>query len=59
MKETPMKRCIAAAILGVLAVLGFGTVAASADPSITLCHSVHVVVNGSDVVNDAACNTAP
>lgn len=53
-----MKRFIAAAVLGVLAALGLAS-AASADPSVTLCHSVSITVNGSDVVNDAACNTAP
>ena len=53
-----MKRFVAAAILGVLAVLGFAG-AAAADPAVTLCHSVQVTVNGTDVVNDAACNTAP
>ena len=53
-----MKRFVAAAILGMLAVLGVAS-AATADPSVTLCHSVNITVNGSDVVNDAACNTAP
>jgi len=53
-----MKRCIAAAILGVLAILGFAG-AAAADPSVSVCHSVQITVNGEDVVNDAACNTAP
>lgn len=53
-----MKRIVAALILGVLASLGFASVAV-ADPSVSLCHSIQVTVNGSDVVNDAACNTAP
>ena len=53
-----MKRFVAAAILGVLAVLGFAS-AATADPSVSACHSIQITVNGSDVVNDAACNTAP
>ena len=53
-----MKRLLAAAILGVLAVLGLAS-AVAADPSVTLCRSVTVTVNGSDVVNDAACDTAP
>jgi hypothetical protein len=53
-----MKRFFAAAVLGLLGVIGFAS-AAAADPSVTVCHSVQITVNGSDVVNDAACNTAP
>jgi hypothetical protein len=39
--------------------LGFTAAAAHADPSVTECHSISVTVNGSDVVNQAACNTLP
>jgi hypothetical protein len=54
-----MKRMIAAVALALFGLVGLGAGVASADPSATFCHSIHVVVNGSDVVNDAACNTAP
>ena len=53
-----MRRLLTALTLAVLG-LGLGAGAATADPSITLCHDVHIVVNGSDVLNDASCNTAP
>ena len=38
---------------------GLGATAAQADPSVTICHDVHIVVDGSDVLNDASCSTAP
>jgi hypothetical protein len=48
-------------ILAVTAVGAVGVVAApaSADPLGTFCHSVKVTVNGSDLVNDSACNVLP
>lgn len=51
------KLFVALAALAVLS--GIGASAAKADPSVTVCHDVHVVVNGSDVLNEATCNTAP
>ena len=54
-----MKRLIASLVLGVVAVLGIGVTAATADPSVSLCHDVHITIAGTEVVNDAACNTAP
>ena len=54
-----MKRVLAVVFFALLSIGGIGIGVAHADPSATLCHNVHVVVNGSDVVNDASCNTAP
>jgi hypothetical protein len=50
---------VIAAVAFALMLLGLGASAVQADPSVTLCHDVHVVVNGEDVVNDAACNVLP
>ena len=54
-----MKRLLASCVLAVLGILGFGLGAASADPSITLCHGVNINVAGTQLVDDASCTTAP
>ena len=49
--------------LAVLALVGAGLLVpatvASADPSVSECHSVSVVVNGQSVVDNAGCNVLP
>ncbi len=52
-----MKKILAAIALGLMLLGGIG--AAQADPSATLCHDIHVVVNGEDVVNEVGCNVLP
>ena len=52
-----MKKILAAIALGLM-LLG-GASAAKADPSVTLCHDVDIVVNGENLVDEAACNVLP
>jgi hypothetical protein len=57
-----MKKALATVALTAMSTLGWGVATATvahADPSATECHSITVNVNGSDVVNQAACNTLP
>jgi hypothetical protein len=54
-----MKKVLAAAILGVLTLLGPAMVAAHADPAASECHSISVTVNGQSVVDQAGCNVLP
>jgi hypothetical protein len=56
-----MKKVLAAIAVSALSTVGWGMVAATAAhaASATECHSVQITVNGSDVVNQAACNTVP
>lgn len=55
-----MKRLLLSTMALVVAgvVAGVGAGAASAGPSVTVCHDVSITVNGHNVSN-AACNTAP
>jgi len=46
---------VVAIAMGLLGAAG----AASADPTVTLCHDIEVNVGGNEVVNDAACNVLP
>lgn len=56
-KEDRMRRVLIG--LGVAGLLFGGMEAASADPSVTVCRSVKVTVNGQAVVDDAGCTVAP
>jgi hypothetical protein len=58
-ENTPLKKLFLAALIAITSMVGFGASMAKADPTASLCHNIHVNVNGTDVVNDAACNTAP
>lgn len=51
------KRIIALGI-GVAALLGFGAQVAAADPTVTVCHSISITVNDTNV-SDAGCNVLP
>jgi type 1 fimbria pilin len=53
-----MKRTIAIALSTAAALAGFAA-PASAEPIVTVCGSVQVTVNGSDVVNNATCQVLP
>ena len=53
-----MKKIIAAVALALMA-MGLGAGAVQADPSVTLCHDVDIVVNGQALVDDANCNVIP
>ena len=52
-----MKKILVAATVATLSLLGANVGAASAAG--LLCGSVHVVVNGEDVVNQATCQELP
>lgn len=52
------KRLATAAIAALTASAAFAG-PASANPTITVCGSVKVTVNGSDVVNNAVCQALP
>jgi hypothetical protein len=54
-----LKKLILAALVAITSMVGLGASMAKADPSASLCHNVHIQVNGTDVINDAACNSAP
>jgi hypothetical protein len=51
-----VKKLIVALGVGVMSLVGIH--AASADPSVTVCHDVNINVNGTAVA-DAGCNTLP
>lgn len=53
-----MKKLVLAAGAAIVAVVGLGATAAQADPSVTVCHSVSITVNDTNVSN-AACNVLP
>lgn len=54
-----MKKLLASAVLAVMTTAGFGVATAAADVSASVCYSASVTVNGDNVLNEAACNTAP
>jgi hypothetical protein len=55
-----MKKLLLAFAVAACAAFGFAmSPAQAADPAGTLCGSVHVQVNGSDVVNQASCQVLP
>ena len=51
------KRIVALGVV-VLALLGVGAQIAAADPTVTVCHSISVTVNDTNV-SDAGCNVLP
>lgn len=55
---TTMKKLLLAAGAAIVAVVGFGSTAAQADPSVTVCHSVSITVNDTNASN-SACNVLP
>jgi hypothetical protein len=54
-----LKKLVLGFIFAAIAIVGIGAGSAQADPAGTLCGSIHVVVNGSDVVNQATCQVLP
>lgn len=53
-----MKKRVVAVGIVVLALLGFGAQPAAADPTVTVCHSISITVNDTNV-SDAGCNVLP
>ena len=53
-----MKKLLIAAGAAVLYLAGIGAHIASADPTVTVCHSVSITVNDQNV-SDAGCNVLP
>lgn len=56
--EPTMKKILIAAGAAVAYILGVGAGLASADPTVTVCHSVSITVNDTNV-SDAGCNVLP
>jgi hypothetical protein len=53
-----VKKLVVVLGVAVLPVLGLGAHSAQADPTVTVCHSVSVSVNGSGA-SDAGCTVLP
>ncbi len=53
-----MKRRMVGLGVTVLALLGAGAQVATANPTVTTCHSISVTVNDTNV-SDAGCNVLP
>ena len=53
-----MKKVLIAAGAAVAYLLGIGAGVATADPVVTVCHSVSITVNDQNV-SDAGCNVLP
>jgi type 1 fimbria pilin len=54
-----MRKRLATMAIAALGVTGAFAAPASADPIVTVCGSVQITVNGSDVVNNATCQVLP
>ncbi len=53
-----MKKLLLACSAAIVGLVGLGAGVAQANPSVTVCHSISITVNGQNT-SDAACNTAP
>lgn len=53
-----MKKLVVALGMAALPLLGLGAQGAQADPTVTVCHSVSISVNGQGA-SDAGCTVLP
>ncbi len=54
-----MRRRLTGAVIAALGLLAFGAATAQAQPSLTICHGLHVTIAGETIVDDAGCNRVP